>query len=65
MLEHGALNLEEVGKLIATAKRLAKRCRALTERPIGVTGEVAEHKTARLLGLKLAAVRQSAYDAIG
>lgn len=64
MLEHGALDLEEVGKLIATAKQLAKRYRALTGRPIGVTGEVAEYEAARLLGLELAAVRQSGYDAI-
>ena len=30
MPEHRALNLEEIGKLTATAKQLAKRYRALT-----------------------------------
>ncbi|HUZ94677.1 MAG TPA: hypothetical protein VMU57_07160 [Edaphobacter sp.] len=64
MPEHGPLNLVEVGKLIATAKQLAKRYRALTGRPIGITGEVAEYEAARILGLELAAVRQSGYDAV-
>lgn len=64
MPERSSLNLGEIGKLIATAKQLAKRYRALTGRPIGVTGEVAEYEAARLLGLELAAVRQSGYDAI-
>lgn len=64
MPERSSLNLGEIGKLIATAKQLAKRYRALTGRPIGVTGEVAEYEAARLLGLELATVRQSGYDAI-
>ena len=64
MPEHSPLNLVEVGKLIATAKQLAKRYRALTGRPIGITREVAEYEAARILGLELAAVRQSGYDAI-
>ena len=64
MPERSSLNLGDIGKLIATAKQLAKRYRALTGRPIGVTGEVAEYEAARLLGLELATVRQSGYDAI-
>ena len=40
MPELGSLNLGEIGKLIATAKQLAKRYRALTDRPIGLTSEV-------------------------
>ena len=44
MPEHRALNLEEIGKLTATAKQLAKRYRALTGKPIGIAGEVAEYE---------------------
>jgi hypothetical protein len=31
---------------------------------LGITGEVAEYEAARLLGLKLAAVRQAGYDVL-
>jgi len=64
MSSQSALNLEEVGKLIAKAKTLARRYRELTGRPIGITGEVAEYEAARLLGLDLADARQAGYDAI-
>jgi len=64
MPERSGPNLQEVGKLIASAKQLAAQYRALTGRPIGITGEVAEYEAARLLDLELAAVRQSGYDAI-
>jgi hypothetical protein len=36
----------------------------LTGRPLGITGEVAEFAAATTLGLDLAGVRQSGYDAI-
>lgn len=64
MSDQNTLNLVEVGDLIATAKQLARQYRALTGRPIGCTGEIAEYEAARLLGLELAAVRQAGYDAI-
>lgn len=64
MSSQNAVNLEEVGKLIAKAKTLARRYRELTGRPIGITGEVAEYEAARLLGLDLAEARQAGYDAI-
>jgi len=51
-------------KLLIEVKSLAKRYRALTGRPLGVTGEVAEVSAIRALGLELAEVRQSGYDAI-
>ena len=50
--------------LLREAKALAKRYRALTGKPLGITGEVAEYEAARLLGLELAPARQSGYDAI-
>ncbi len=64
MSSQSAVNLQEVGKLIAKAKTLARRYRELTGRPIGITGEVAEYEAARLLGLDLADARQAGYDAI-
>jgi hypothetical protein len=51
--------------LLAQAKTLAKEYYALTGRPLGVTGEVAEFEAIRLLGLTSAPVRQSGYDAEG
>ncbi|MBL0143858.1 MAG: hypothetical protein IPP91_17575 [Betaproteobacteria bacterium] len=64
MTSHHAINLEEVGKLIVRAKQLAREYRALTGRPIGITGEVAEYEAARILRLELAEVRQAGFDAI-
>lgn len=50
--------------ILAEAKLLAKRYLALTGRPLGVTGEIAEYEAVRLLGLELAPVRQSGWDAV-
>ncbi|HWD70498.1 MAG TPA: hypothetical protein VG293_09890 [Solirubrobacteraceae bacterium] len=50
-------------KLLAEAKQLAKEYYALTGRPLGITGEVAEYEVARLLGVTLAPVRTEGYDA--
>jgi len=46
------------------AKAVAQEYYEITGRPLGITGEVAEYEAARLLGVKLAEVRQSGYDAI-
>lgn len=54
---------DEIGMLLAEAKRLAKRYRALTGKPLGITGEVAEYEAARLLGLELTPARQAGFDA--
>src|SRR3954466_10369021 len=53
-----------VMSLLAEAKRLAQEYHALTGRPLGITGEVAEYEAVRLLGLEPAPVRQPGYDAI-
>jgi len=45
-------------------KALAKEYYALTGRPLGVTGEVAEFEAARLLKLRLAPARQAGFDAV-
>ena len=54
----------EIMKILGQAKRLARRYRRVTGKPLGVTGEVAEFEAARLLGLELTAARQAGYDAI-
>ncbi len=55
---------DTVLQLLQEAKALGKRYRALTGKPLGITGEVAEYEAARLLSLQLAPARQSGYDAI-
>ena len=55
---------ERVLQVLAELKALAQEYRELTGRPLGITGEVAEHEAARLLGLKLMRAREAGYDAI-
>jgi hypothetical protein len=54
----------QVMAILASAKRLARRYRELTGRPLGVTGEVAEYEAVSLLGLELAPVRTAGYDVV-
>jgi len=51
-------------KILAEAKKLAQQYRALTGRPLGVTGEVAEYEAARIPGVTLTPARQAGYDAV-
>ena len=51
-------------QVLSEVKALAQEYRALTERPLGITGEVAEYEAARLLGLKLRLAREEGYDGI-
>jgi hypothetical protein len=53
----------EVERLLNQAKSLAKRYRALTGKPLGITGEVAEFYASKYLGLRLAPAREPGYDA--
>jgi hypothetical protein len=64
MKKSNPLNLDEIGSIVRSAKRLAKRYRNLTGRPLGITGEVAEYEAVRLLRLQVAPVRQTGYDAV-
>jgi hypothetical protein len=58
------LDLEtRVQDLVAQAKLIAAEYYRLTGKPLGISGEVAEHDAARLLGMKLAAVRAPSADA--
>jgi hypothetical protein len=50
--------------LLQQAKSLARRYYEATGRPLGVTGEIAEYEAVSILGLELAPVRQSGYDAV-
>ena len=50
--------------VLSAAKKLAQEYRALTGKPLGVTGEVPEYEAARLLGIELGAARTAGYDAI-
>jgi hypothetical protein len=50
--------------ILGEAKTLAQKYRALTGKPLGITGEVAEYEAARLLGVQLTPARQAGYDAV-
>ena len=50
-------------EILADVKRLAVEYYELTEKPLGVTGEVAEVAAAEKLGLELAPARTEGYDA--
>lgn len=53
-----------VREILAAVKPLAVEYYALTGKPLGVTGEVAEYIAAETLGLVLAGAREDGYDAI-
>jgi hypothetical protein len=55
---------DEVLDILRRAKLLAQRYRALTGKPLGITGEVAEYEAASILGVKLTPARQAGYDAV-
>lgn len=55
---------KRVFEIIDAVKTLAKEYYILTERPLGITGEVAEVEAARLLGMERAEAREPGYDAI-
>jgi len=53
-----------VRDILAQAQKLGAEYYRLTGKPLGVTGEVAEHVAAEALGLELAPARTEGYDAI-
>jgi hypothetical protein len=59
-----ATDEERILEILLQAKKLAQEYRALTGKPLGVTGEVAEYEAARLLGVTLAPARHAGYDAV-
>lgn len=54
---------DEVYQILRDAKVLAKRYYHLTNKPLGLTGEIAEYEAARILDLELEFARQAGYDA--
>jgi hypothetical protein len=54
---------KQVLELLAEAKVIAQRYYALTKKPLGITGEVAEYEAAHILGITLTSARQAGYDA--
>lgn len=55
---------KRVKEILSAVKLLAAEYYALTGKPLGVTGEVAEYVAAQTLGLELAPPRTQGYDAI-
>lgn len=55
--------LVNIGSIIGDIKKVAKTYYKYAERPLGVTGEIAEYETIRLLNLAVAPARQAGYDA--
>lgn len=56
-------HLSDVLDLLGQAKFVAQRFYALTGKPLGITGEVAEYECTRILGVDLSSARQAGYDA--
>jgi hypothetical protein len=57
------MDMAELHQVMDKAKTLARQYRALTGRPLGITGEVGELCAAELVGLKLMGPRCPGYDA--
>ena len=64
MTQQGVTSDERILAVLSSAKKLAQEYRALTGKPLGVTGEVAEYEAARLLDIVLTPARQAGYDAV-
>jgi hypothetical protein len=58
------MTTDPVLEIVSQAKKLAQQYRAITGKPLGITGEVAEYEAARILGVQLMPARQTGYDAI-
>jgi hypothetical protein len=57
-------NNDRILAILRDAKALAQEYRQITGKPLGITGEVAEYETARILGVTLTPARTAGYDAI-
>lgn len=55
---------KEIKAVLEDAKKLAQRYKKLTNKSLGITGEVAEFSAALILGLKLVEARTPGYDAL-
>lgn len=57
------MSTDSILTILSAVKKLAQRYHALTGKPLGITGEVAEYEAARILGITLTPARQAGYDA--
>jgi hypothetical protein len=57
-------NDQRVRDILAAVKLLAAEFYLVTGKPLGVTGEIAEHVASEILDLKLAPARTPGYDAL-
>lgn len=62
-MDSGDLLIDRIHRLIEKAREVAVEYYQLTGKPLGITGEVGEWEAARLLGLNLAAARETGFDA--
>ena len=53
----------DIGDILERARQAAIEYHELTGKPLGITGEIGEYLTAKLLGLELADARSPGYDA--
>lgn len=57
--------MNQIEDILNGAKELAIKYKALTGKPLGITGEIGEFTAAKLLGIELTKARQAGYDAVG
>lgn len=57
-------NDEKLKAILEEAKRIAQKYYKITNKPLGITGEISEYEASRILGLQLCEARQAGYDAI-
>ncbi|WP_109402561.1 DUF6998 domain-containing protein [Proteus terrae] len=57
-------NNERLKIILEEAKNIALEYYKITNKPLGITGEISEYEAARILGLQLCEARQAGYDAI-
>ena len=56
-------DLEKIGPILERARKAAIDYYKITDKPLGITGEVGEYLGAKELGLKLAKAREPGFDA--
>ena len=59
-----SIDIVRAWEILERARQAAIDYYALTGKPLGITGEIGEYLTARILGFELAAARAPGYDAI-
>lgn len=57
-------NNKKLKIILEEAKIIAQEYYKITNKPLGITGEISEFEAAKILGLELCEARQTGYDAI-